>query len=66
MRTSTAGLVVEQNDVRSVVERIGTVRPQTGMFGFAAAGIELAHKRLVGMQTTSFPEQFSKPIGQRL
>ncbi|MEC5164275.1 hypothetical protein RCH08_005466, partial [Janthinobacterium sp. CG_S6] len=36
------------------------------MSGLAAAWIELAHRCFVGMQATSFPEQFGQPVGQRL
>ena len=66
MGPSTAGLVVEHDNARPVIEPIGAVCPQIGMFGLATAGVELAHRCFVGMQATSFPEQVGQPVGQRL
>lgn len=66
MRTSPAALVSEHDHVRPIVERIGSVRPQMGVFRLAAAGIKLAHRCFIGMQATAFSEQFGQPVGQRL
>lgn len=66
MCTSPAGLVIEHDHRRAVIKCIGAVSPQVGVFGLAAAGIELAHRRFVGVQATSLPEQFGQPVGQRL
>ncbi len=56
VRTSAAGLIVEHDHRRPIVECIGSVSPQVGMLGLATAWIELAHRCFIGMQATSFPE----------
>jgi glycosyltransferase involved in cell wall biosynthesis len=60
------GLVVEDDHGWAVVQHIGTVCPQVGVFYLAAAWVQLSHRRFIGMQTTSLPEQISEPAGQRL
>ena len=50
------GRVIEDDDARPLIERIGAASPQIGMFGLAAARIELAHRCFIGRQATSFPE----------
>ena len=61
-----ASLIVEHDDGRAAAVHAGAVGPQTGVAGFAAAGIELAHRGFVGVQASMLPQQFGEPVGQRL
>jgi hypothetical protein len=56
MGAGPAGLVIENDDGRTGVVHAGAVNPQVGVFGFPAAGIELAHRCFVGMQARLLPQ----------
>jgi hypothetical protein len=66
MGACPAFLVVEDDDGRAILPRASAIRPQVCLFGFAAARIELPDRRFVGMQASALPEQFGKPVSQRL
>lgn len=61
-----AGLVVEHDDRRAVVVHAGTIGPEVGVARLAAARVELAHRRFIGMQAIVLPQQFGQPVRQRL
>ena len=47
-------LVVEDDNLRTGFQVVAAVSPKVGLFGFAAAGIELGYRGLIGMKRTAF------------
>lgn len=57
MLAGSAGLVMEHNDVWPGLQSVAAVDPEVRPMGLAAAGIELPHLCLLGMQNGAGPQQ---------
>jgi hypothetical protein len=63
---ASAGLVIEGDDPRDWLQVIAAISPQVSFFGFAFAGVELRHRRLVGMKGITLQQEPGEAVGQRL
>ena len=54
MTASATRLIVEDEDRRPGVQIVAAVSPQINSFGFAPDGIQLRHRRCIGVQDGAF------------
>jgi hypothetical protein len=58
MLTTSTGLVIEDDEGRSLIQRVTSESPEVRLMGFPSSRIELLHRRLVGMKHTALKKTF--------